>query len=228
MEAKTLLSGAAICISLTWTPAFAATYTFHPDLASYESAIGGPAAFQQDFEGYAALTDMKAVAFLPGVYATSNNTNIAVWQGAGDKELFAFEIPNVIRTAGLSTYVFDFVGNYRAVSFDVDGWNPAAPGPALAQILFSDGSNIAVNFFQTGANEDTAVFFGLTTPDTYIRQIVWREGPEVGGSGNEEVAFDNFRLNATVVPIPPSLWLMGSGLLGVVGVARLRDSGNKA
>lgn len=227
MKTKTWLSGAAVCMALSCPQAFAATYTLHPDLMSYESAIGGPATFEQDFEGYAALTDMKAVPFLPGVYATSNNANIAVWQGAGDKELFAFEIPNVIRTAGLSTYVFDFVSDYRAVSFDVDGWNPAAPGPALVQILFSDGSNIAVNFFQTGASEDTPVFFGLTSPDVYIRQIVWREGPEVGGSGNEEVAFDNFRLNATLapVPLPASIWLLGSGLLGLIGIAR---SGTKA
>jgi hypothetical protein len=33
---------------------------------------------------------------------------------------------------------------------------------------------------------------------------------------------DNIKVTATVVPVPPAVWLFGTGLLGLVGVARRR------
>jgi len=38
--------------------------------------------------------------------------------------------------------------------------------------------------------------------------------------GNVEYAFDNFSITASTVPIPAAVWLFGSGLLGMIGVAR--------
>jgi hapalindole H/12-epi-hapalindole U/12-epi-fischerindole U synthase len=35
-------------------------------------------------------------------------------------------------------------------------------------------------------------------------------------NGIDELDFDNIRLDATPVPVPPSLWLLGSGLVGLV------------
>ncbi len=200
----------------------AATFTLHGDLAAYEAAIGGAAPLIQDFESLPDGTDMNAAAFLPGAFATSNFDNLEVFDSIGDHKLFGLD--GVIRMAGLATYLFDFTSDLAAVAFDVDGWNPAAPGPAIAQVLFSDGTSTVFEMFQTGAFEDTPVFFGLTTTDAFIRQISWREGPEVSGTGNEEVAFDNFRLSPTLVPLPAAIWLIASGLIGLGIVARPRKT----
>lgn len=196
-----------------------ASFTLHDSLSGFESAIGGPAPFVQDFESFLAGTDMNAVEFLPGAFATSNFPDLEVFS-SGDLNLFGFGGP--IRTAGLATYIFDFTQNYAAVAFDVDAWNPAAPGPAIAEVLFSDGMSAAFQVMQTGATEDTPVFFGLSSTNAFIRRIVWREGPEIGGTGNEEVAFDNFRTSPTAVPLPAALWLFGTGVIGLVLASRPR------
>jgi hypothetical protein len=38
-----------------------------------------------------------------------------------------------------------------------------------------------------------------------------------------KVAFDNVNVTGTVVPVPPAAWLLGSGLLGLLGVGRRKS-----
>jgi len=66
---------------------------------------------------------------------------------------------------------------------------------------------ITTAFFGLEEGASLTEFFG---GQTFIFEITY-----AGGSGNDIV------LNSTV-PIPPAVWLFGSGLLGLVGVARRR------
>jgi hypothetical protein len=40
------------------------------------------------------------------------------------------------------------------------------------------------------------------------------------GIGDESWGLDNVRVEVSAVPVPASVWLFGSGLLGLIGVAR--------
>jgi hypothetical protein len=41
-------------------------------------------------------------------------------------------------------------------------------------------------------------------------------------SGGNELAYENVRLNATPVPVPPAVLLLGSDLIGLIGIRRFR------
>jgi hypothetical protein len=86
----------------------------------------------------------------------------------------------------------------------------------------------AGSMFTIVENDDidlvTATFFGLAEGGTFSKvfdnHIFEFEISYVGGTGNDIV------LNVasvSVVPVPPAVWLFGSGLFGIVGVARRRQ-----
>lgn len=39
-------------------------------------------------------------------------------------------------------------------------------------------------------------------------------------SGDEDIAFDDIKIDASAVPVPAAIWLLGSGLMALVGVRR--------
>lgn len=43
-------------------------------------------------------------------------------------------------------------------------------------------------------------------------------------SGTLTQYYDNFSLDIAAVPLPPALWLFGSGLIGLIGIARRKKS----
>ena len=81
---------------------FAATYTTYPNRLSFESALKGAPLATQNFQSYPATTvSLKGVEFLPGVSATSNMTQIAIWGSMGNNFLFGWdEYPPYTRATG--------------------------------------------------------------------------------------------------------------------------------
>jgi len=67
----------------------------------------------------------------------------------------------------------------------------------------------------------TGVSFDLTladnAPEVWI--AFWLDNGE-----NDFGKFDNVSVTATVVPVPPAVWLFGSGLIGLVGIARRKKT----
>jgi hypothetical protein len=182
-----------------------ASYQIYSNWASFNTSVGGQVA-TNNLDGYAAGTSLNNVELISGLKVTSNMANVFAWTYHPDIVLFGYD--DTTRLQGIAYYDILLSLPYHGVAFNIDLWNPAAPGPAVADIYFGDASHISLNFYQTGPTESTPVFFGITA-DTSITSIRWHEGPEVGGSGNEEVALDNFAVSP--VPEPCTLLLFGLG-----------------
>lgn len=218
-SAKAMLVAASLlaCASSS----YAATAVIHADRANFLNALGGASTFTQDFEGYATGTNMSGVEFLPGVTASTNLSSIEVFQGTGDKELFIQG-----RNQPTAEYEILVGGNYRAMGFDIDAFNPATSGPGFLSFYFTDGdiTYTGIPVLPLNPTENDPLFFGVIS-DTPITRILWSEGPEIDGSCCEETALDNFV--ASPVPIPAAGWLMLSGLgaLASLGVRR-RSAGS--
>lgn len=193
----------------------AATAVIHGDRTSFLNALGGAPTSTQDFEGYAAGTNMFGVEFLPGVTADTNLGSLEIFQGSGDNELFILG-----RDQPTAEYEILVGGNYRAIGFDIEAFNPATPGPGFLSFFFTDGdiTYTGIPILPLNATENDPLFFGVIS-DTPIASILWSEGPETDGiSCCEETSLDNFVTSP--VPIPAAAWLFASGLLGLIGVTR--------
>jgi hypothetical protein len=65
--------------------------------------------------------------------------------------------------------------------------------------------------------------FAHTGSSATIEFFIYGEG--IQSLADESWAMDNLRVGATtLVPAPGAVWLLGSGLLGLIGVARHRRS----
>lgn len=165
-----------------------AIFDLFSNLGDYETDLGTVPVLLEDFEGFSNGTDLDGVEFIPGISVTSNLPNVEAFTGSGDTELFIFDRQSVAED---SFYEINFTESYNAVGFDIEAFNPATPGPAVVDITFADGDTTSVDIFPTNATESESIFFGIVS-DTAIEEIRLTEGPEIGGSGNEEISLDNF------------------------------------
>lgn len=79
------------------------------------------------------------------------------------------------------------------------------------------GDNIGDGNFASGTAEDR--FFGVVNAGGISKIRMWNSQMTGGGSGIE---VDHLQYGASAVPLPAAIWLFGSGLLGLLGVARRR------
>lgn len=135
-----------------------------------------------------------------------------------------------VAATSLATFQFGFFGPVGAqtATQDLDG---LFPGPyALPSASFDDVANqLTVDLgswfaswnnqtFNQGASGITGAC-APTSATTCSYSIAWssliKAGPFIGNTG-----FWTLTGEATVVPVPAAVWLMGSALLGLAGVAR--------
>jgi len=105
--------------------------------------------------------------------------------------------------------------NFAPGVYGIGGtWDLAGPG--------GPGSGIQVTTLNSTYAIDvipgtTAGFWGFTI-DESVSTMIMSEGT---GSGYQETfTLDNMQMATTLVPVPAAVWLFGSGLVGLVGVAR--------
>ena len=190
-----------------------AAYTIYSDSATFNAAAGSPL-LTQDLETYSVSDDLDGVELLPGLNVTSNAAIVEAWDSAGNIVLFAHD--DVTRPTGSMYYDINLSNIYKAVSFNIISWDPAAPGPADMDIFFADGTSATESLSQTGPTESTPVFFGIIS-DVQITKIRWNEAPEVGGGGNEETALDDFTVGQVCYPDLPAPELVTAGMENYIG-----------
>lgn len=212
------LATASLLALVAASGAQAANVTLFGDRTAFMSAIGASPVVTQDFESFSAGTNLSGVEILPGVTAATNLANLNVFQGSGDKEMFA-----TTRNQPEATYTLNIGGSYKSFGFDIEAYNPATPGPGFLDIYFADGDATyqSIPVLPTNATENDPLFQGIVS-DTAITKIVWREGPEIGGVACcEETALDNFvAVQAVPEPGTTAMLLAGLGIFGLPAVRR--------
>ena len=84
------------------------------------------------------------------------------------------------------------------------------------------GESASISLFNRYFNQGSINEAGILLPGQYeFRAAV---GAAANGLGNGERSTIDIVANLSMVPLPPALWLFGTGLLGLVGMARKKKA----
>jgi PEP-CTERM motif len=192
--------------------AHAVTLTLYASQATFLAGLGAATTQSQDFEGFAAGANLAGVQVLPGITIPTNLANINVASVAGIGKVAA--IGN--RTLPEAEFNINVNGATKSFGFEVNGFDPATPGPGFLSFFFADGDmTYTLIPILPPATATTPMFFGVIA-DQAITQIRWSEGPTAAFSCCEDVVLDNL-IAALPVPEPGTGLMMfaGMGLLGL-------------
>ena len=137
--------------------------------------------------------------------------------------------------------------NLTDVTFDITGFNQSTNDGSITTTVSLRGSvdNFATNtdfgtqtFLFTAGNTNQTFSFtespfvtplSSAAPGAAItfRMFFWvsNNSTTVGGQDADRrgVAIDNVTFNGTLVPLPPAVWLLGSSLIGLMGISRRKS-----
>ena len=115
-----------------------------------------------------------------------------------------------------------------ATTWSGDGTNGSVDGSAFAYSYTLTGNQVAVGtFFDWGPNSGIPILTIFDCPGSgggacTGASLPMATGPFVGSQpGFNGITADDFPVSgSSAVPVPSAIWLMGSGLLGLAGLAR--------
>ena len=155
--------------------------------------------------------------------------------------------PNPILTNGATSLALDLIGTEFTDAVDAGGftfrWDPAVltyTGTAVANppwdtVSVSDANSATgvVDFvflgqsvgFSIGEFPIATISFDVIGTDGDMTDLTFADafGGWAGGGINFPVTYVDGQVTVSPVPVPAAAWLMLSGLLGLVGVARRRS-----
>lgn len=145
-----------------------------------------------------------------------------------------FSVADATAISGIETVVFSIL-TWPNPSFG-DG-STAAGAVSVAPVLSYNGGTQALAADYIGANDEGPFSGGGFDVDTFSYTYQWDlsllagitdydiEWGQINHTGLLALQLeqsDSFTMSAAVVPVPAAVWLFGSGLLGLVGIARRR------
>ena len=181
--------------------------------------------------GLFALVQGSAQAVVINTFTSEANWQAAV--GSYEREVITIAKPlqpliGIATTNGsIAAGVFNDVINQEASPSTSFNFNPGVYGIGGTWNLLVEGSGNAIGvntlsgsyFIDTIANT-TNGFWGFTIDETVIS--VWLNE---GSTGFQETyTLDNMHMATSPIPVPAAVWLFGSGLLGLVGIARRKKA----
>ena len=162
--------------------------------------------------GFLPITFLGGQDLVGGYVAPGWDVNVAqTTSGANTIASFIFGSPPV--------YVNTFTAA-ASTQAGVAGGGPVPSCDAAGGALTCDMTSFFANWNGTDFNQGTATAVG-TTDGAGNFTLGWTS-LIVGGAFDGQTGSWEFAGTYSAVPVPAAVWLMGSGLLGLVGVARRR------
>jgi hypothetical protein len=171
----------------------AATVTTYTSYVSWLGAIQNPPPVNENFED---------LVLTPGFSITEVG-------GAGSIHDGVYE--NIVDSNPLRYQIFNYFPGMTAWGGFFDLANPGGQGTSI-NVSINDNAQFVFNIPNTTAGQ----FYGFTS-DTVFTGVLFADG---GGSGVQETYY-SIDMSLSAVPLPPSVLLLGSGLLGL-GLLRFR------
>lgn len=124
---------------------------------------------------------------------------------------YSYTATNFADIPGFPDGVAMFSAPAQRAGFDIT----TNDGDHTTVYAYSGASLVGSEYFITGGFGSTGSFAGIEFLSGFDRLIIHAEH-----TNNGAFAIDNFRFEGHPVPVPATGWLLGSGLLGLMGLAR--------
>lgn len=215
MKTSRVLSVIFSCICFSHINTANAVAVFYANEAAFNAATSGLALSLEGFE--AAFAIAPTVKF-PSLSITTNNASdlesLASGEGGGPDSTDGSRLAlysTLTPSAGGGGITITFDSPISAFSIDVIDPLDGAVADAYISLTNSNGDS---QIFLVGAQGNNNIyFFGVVDlTQTFSAVTLFSTKPQDG------IFID--RIQYSVVPTPPALWLFGSGLLGLVSLAK--------
>jgi len=217
---KSRLLGAMCAGAITFFPfssATAATLTYSSQ-ADFLTAIGS-GYLLENFESYPTdLTHQTSITTDYFSTTTTPNSGGDSWLLMGDDNgNYSNDGVNALVAGSDSgdaftlSFALDTTTNY--IGFNLVGFGNGGDGTLTINTNAGDSFLIAEN--PPSKTRNNIIFFGLLNQDQAFTEFTLVKTTLNDGIGLDEMYF-------SAVPIPPALYLFGTGLIGLIGVARRR------
>ena len=206
-------------------PAFASNITVYADRVSFDAAVGSTTT--ENFLDTSHLLISSGILnqftneaginpgdIQPGVtYSTPIGTGLFFNIDAGPGSGYTGGFLDGIRSGDPSPLTITFDTPVSAFGFDT---NIRMGTDFDLTINFTQGADFDADFVVM--NSSDMEFFGFQSDFSDITSVV------IQGYGDVSLNFalDNFSFGGTAVPVPAALWLFGSGLISLFGMARTK------
>ena len=195
--------GLAAIIAMLLVPSANAATVMYTDRTAFQSAVSGlnDETFETVFSSGLTVDfgAFSATASTGGIFSTTN----ATWVSEGGRAFYAFDGTRPSSIGNIVKFQFDV----PITSFGIDINNHSS-----SMLTVRNNGSLLTTDLTTGQSN---LFVGFTDTVSFSEvEIFWN-------NNQNAVGFDYMQYSSSpVVPVPAAFWLFGSGLIGLVGVAR--------